>query len=371
MLIGIDASRAVVEQRTGTENYSLYLIRAILALGREHEYRLYCNAPPHRGLLSELYGAEIVAMPFPRLWTHLRLSWEMMRRPPDVLFVPAHVLPLVHPQRSVVVVHDLGYKYYPEMHPTWSRWYLEWSTRYHARAAAHIIADSEATRHDLMTYYRVSAERVTVVYPGRGAEVSRVTDPVRLERVRMRYGISGDYLLYVGTIQPRKNLIRLVEAYALLLESGRGGEVSLVIAGKKGWLCNAIFERVKSLRLASRVIFPGYIASDDLSALLSGARAFVLPSLYEGFGFPILEAMACGVPVICSNVSSLPEVAGDAALLVDPLSPEAIYGAMERVLTDEALRAQLVARGYAQASRFSWERCARETLGVLERVGCA
>ena len=371
MLIGIDASRAVAVQRTGTENYSLYLIRAMLALEKEHEYRLYCNIPPLPGLLGELRGVEVVAMPFPRLWTHLRLSWEMARCPPKVLFVPAHVLPLIHPQRSVVTVHDLGYRYYPETHGAWSRWYLEWSTRYHARVARHIIADSKATMCDLMRHYRVPAERITVVYPGRGAEVSPVADPERLRDVRTRDGIPGDYLLYVGTIQPRKNLTRLVEAYALLLEGTRGREVSLVIAGKRGWLCEEIFERVTALGLKSCVIMPGYVAPEDLAALLSGARAFVLPSLYEGFGFPVLEAMTCGVPVICSNVSSLPEVAGGASLLVDPLSVESIRQAMDRVLTDEALRARLVTRGFAQANRFSWERCARETLKALEKVGCA
>ena len=369
MLIGIDASRAVADQRTGTETYSLHLIRAILALEREHEYRLYCGAPPAADLFGELRGAEVVAMPFPRLWTHLRLSWEMAQRPPDVLFVPAHVLPLIHPRRSAVTVHDLGYRYCPEAHGAWSRWYLERSTRYHSRAAAHIIADSEATARDVMRDYRVPAERITVVYPGRGAEVSPVTDPERLNDVRVRYGIPGEYLLYVGTIQPRKNLLLLVDAYATMVERYPGGDVSLVVAGKKGWLSDKLFDHVLSLGLTSRVIMPGYIAPHHLSALLSGARALVFPSLYEGFGFPVLEAMTCGVPVICSDVSSLPEVAGDAALLVDPFSVESICEAIVRVLADEGLRAEMVARGHLQAKRFSWERCARETLEVLEAVG--
>ena len=371
MLIGIDASRAVATQRTGTENYSLYLLRAMLALGSQHEYRLYSNAPPVPGLFGELCGPEIVLLPFPRLWTHLRLSWEMTRRPPEVLFVPAHVLPLIHPRRSVVTVHDLGYRYYPDAHSAWSRRYLEWSTRYHCSAAHHIIADSHATARDLMKYYGLPEERLTVVYPGPGAEVSPVKDRALLRSVRDRYGIPGDYLLYVGTLQPRKNLIRLVEAYSLLVGSGAAQEVCLVIAGNKGRLSDRIVERVSSIGLASRVIMPGYVERENLSALLSGARAFVFPSLYEGFGFPILEAMACGVPVMCSDTSSLPEVAGDAALLVDPLSADVICEAMQRILTDEETRMRLVAQGSDQVRRFSWERCARETLGVLERVGCA
>jgi len=241
-------------------------------------------------------------MPFPRLWTHVRLSWEMARCPPDVLFVPAHVLPIVHPRCSVVTVHDLGYRHYPAAHRPLDRLYLDLSTRYHVRVAAHILADSQATRDDLIREY--------------GAET-----------------------------------------------------LKLVIAGQKGWLYDRIFARARELDVEQRVIFPGYVAGADLPALLSGAQLFAFPSLYEGFGFPVLEAMACGVPVVCSNVSSLPEVAGDAALLVDPLDTGAWTTALERTLADEELRAELTTRGYAQVRRFSWQRAAEETLRVLEEAG--
>jgi glycosyltransferase involved in cell wall biosynthesis len=171
----------------------------------------------------------------------------------------------------------------------------------------------------------------------------------------------------VGTLQPRKNLGRLLEAYALLRKRAQRGEApGLVIAGRKGWLYDQIFQQVERLGLESKVVFPGYVPQDDLPALLSGARLFVFPSLYEGFGLPVLEAMACGTPVACSNVSSLPEVAGDAALLVDPLDVRGMAEAMNRLLQDEGLRTQLVERGYRQVRQFSWARCARETLAVLE-----
>jgi len=367
MLIGIDASRAATRERTGTENYSLNLIRHLLALESGHRYRLYFNQSPTVGLFPMTADLELRVMPFPRLWTHLRLSWEMARQPPDVLFVPAHVLPLVQPRSSVVTVHDLGYLYYPRAHPLLDRLYLDLSTRYNARAASRVIADSQATKDDLVQYYSIGPGKITVVYPGRDGTLQPVEDGARIEKVKARFGIRGDYILHVGTLQPRKNLGRLLEAYAIVKKQAKRGETPcLVMAGRKGWLYDQIFQQVGRLGLETEVIFPGYVPQDDLPALLSGARLFVFSSLYEGFGLPVLEAMACGTPVLCSNVSSLPEVAGDAALLVDPLDAKGMAEAMNHLLQDEGLRTQLVERGFWQVRQFSWDRCARETLAVLE-----
>jgi len=380
MLIGIDASRATIAQRTGTEKYSLNLIRHLVALDRKNSYRLYLNRPPSRNL--QFANCELRVMPFPRLWTHLRLSLEMMRHPPDLLFVPAHVLPIVHPPASVVTVHDLGYLYFPHAHRPLDRLYLDLSTRHNARAASHLISDSQATKRDLVERYGVDPAKIAVVYPGYDAAAFRpVRDRAAIEAVKARYGIADEYILSVGTLQPRKNLVRLIEAFASMrvgkYASGRVdanlptcklANLQLVIAGKRGWLYEEIFTKVHQLGLEGKVIFTGYVAEGDLPALLSGASLFALPSLYEGFGLPVLEAMACGVPVICSNVSSLPEVAGEATVLFDPLDVEGMAAAMERVLSDEELRAKLRARGFERARRFSWENCARETLAVLESV---
>jgi len=291
----------------------------------------------------------------------------MARQPPDVLFVPAHVLPLVHPRSSVVTVHDLGYLYYPGAHRFLDGLYLNLSTRYNARAASRVIAISQATKDDLVQQCGIEPDKITVVYFGYDETMQPVEDEATIEKVKARYGIRGDYVLHVGTLQPRKNLGRLLEAYAMVRKQAKRGEPPcLVMAGRKGWLCDQIFQHIVRLGLESEVILPGYVPRDDLPALLSGARLFVFPSLYEGFGLPVLEAMACGTPVLCSNVSSLPEVAGDAALLVDPLDVKSMAEAMNRLLQDEGLRSQLVERGYRQVRQFSWERCARETLAVLE-----
>ena len=372
MLIGIDASRAVAAHRTGTETYSLRLICNLILLGTGHRLRLYTNGQPSAGLFGgDLAAAnvELRSIPFPRLWTHLRLSAEMAVRPPDVLFVPAHVLPLIHPRRSMVTVHDLGYLAYPEAHKTGDRRYLDWSTRWNARRAKIVIADSAATRMDLMRAYGVDGSKIRVIYLGRDETLAPVRDDRMLAEVRARYAIAARYVLYVGTLQPRKNLARVIEAFARAAAAPAFAGIQLVLAGKKGWLYDDLFAQVERMGLASRVIFPGYIDDADLPALLSGALAFVFPSLYEGFGIPVLEAGACGVPVITSNTSSLPEVAGDAALLVDPHDVDAIAEAMNRLVTDEALRAELSRRGLANVQRFSWEKCAWETLAVLREAG--
>jgi glycosyltransferase involved in cell wall biosynthesis len=241
--------------------------------------------------------------------------------------------------------------------------------------ATRIIADSEATCLDLIRHYHIQEHKITVVYPGCDRSLAPVTDRELLTSVRARYRLAHSYLLYVGTLHPRKNLVRLIEAFAFLTASldaetkDGASPLQLVLAGQKGWLYDDILAQVRKLGLTERVRLTGYLPPADLPALLSGARAFVFPSLYEGFGLPVLEAMACGTPVICSNVSSLPEVAGDAALLVDPLDVDALAAALEQVVVDPELRRALVERGFRQAARFSWRRCARETLQVLEEAG--
>lgn len=357
-VIGIDASRAVSPHPTGTETYSLRLIQALLSLNPPWSIRLYFRQTPPGRLFPQ---ADLRVIPFPRLWTHIRLSWEMARHPPDLLFVPAHVLPPVHPRRSLVTVHDLGYRYFPRAHTRFQRVYLDLSTRWNARAAAHVLADSEATRADLVRIYGIPSAKVTVAYPGYDESLAPVRDPAVLTAVRDRYGISGEYFLYLGTLQPRKNLARLVQAFSRLPT-----RAVLVLAGQKGWLADDLFALIRRLGLEGRVLCPGYVRPEDRAPLLSGALAFVFPSLYEGFGLPVLEAQACGCPVICSSTSSLSEVAGDAALQVHPEDVAALSDAMARLESASDLRRELVERGFANLRRFSWERCARTALQVME-----
>jgi len=372
VLIGMDASRATVAQRTGTEAYSLHLIRSLLQLDTSHRFRLYFNQAPLPGLFSAAAGArcEQRVIPFPRLWTHARLSAEMLVHPPDVLYVPSHVLPIVHPRRSVVTVHDLGHRFYPEAHTLKQRRYLEWSTRYHVSAAVHLVADSEATKRDLVRLYGADERRITVVHLGVDPALRPVLDPAERARVRAKYGLASSYLLYVGTLQPRKNLVRLIDAFAEICRAsdGPGRVVQLVLAGKKGWLYQEILERGRELGIDAQVVFPGFVPEEDLAALYSGARLFVMPSLYEGFCLPVLEAMACGTPVACSSTSSLPEVVGDAALQFDPRDVGEMASGIVRLLREEGLRRSLVARGFERVRSSTWTQAARRVLDVLQSL---
>jgi glycosyltransferase involved in cell wall biosynthesis len=290
----------------------------------------------------------------------------MALRPPDLLFVPAHVLPIWSPQRAVVTIHDLGYLHYPAAHPLSRRLYLRLSTRWNAWRATRILADSEATRRDIITYCKVPASKIDVVYLGVSPRFAPVEDPVLVQSTTARYGIQSPYLLYVGTIQPRKNLLRLIDGWAAYVTSTPATPVTLVIAGKRGWLTEEIERRAVERGIAHRVRFTGYVDDDHLPALLSGAVAFLLPSLYEGFGLPVLEAQACGTPVLTSTTSSLPEVAGDAAILVDPTDTGAIRHGIARLIEDNDLREQLRARGLARVAGWTWERTAQQTLATLE-----
>ncbi len=366
MLIGIDASRAVVARPTGTENYSVQIIRGLVRAGAGHRFRLYLREPAPPGLLPDGPQVEHVVLGPRRLWTHVGLSREMWRRPPDVLFVPAHVVPLWHPPATVVTIHDLGYRFFPRQHTRLARLYLDASTRFSTRVARRVIADSLATARDLEREYGVPAGRIRVVYPGLDPAMARASEAAQ-EEVRERYHLPGRFVLYVGTIQPRKNLARLIEAFARL--PGDLAGVDLVLAGQIGWLAGEIIATVRRLGLEARVHFPGYVPQGDLPALLSAAECFVMPSLYEGFGLPVLEAMACGTPVVCSAASSLPEVAADAALLVGPHDTSGWAEAMGRVLDDPALAASLSARGLARARRFTWTAAAQATMEVYSALG--
>ena len=362
MLIGIDASRVAVARRTGTERYALEITRALIAAAPDDRFVLYFNRPPPVGLLPRVERVAWRVMPAPRLWTHLRLSLEMARRPPDVLFVPAHSLPAYHPPASVATVHDLGYLYFPNEHAGTGRRARDWANRWSARQARRLIAVSGATRDDLVRSYGVPPGRIAVVHHGLDP-VFRPVDDGERRRVRARYKLDGPYFLFVGTLQPRKNYDRLLRAFDRFAIDNPTHV--LVLLGGRGWQAGRLDRALGAMRSPDSVRVLGYVEDADLPPLYSGAVALAFPSLYEGFGLPALEAMGCGTPVLASNSSSLPEVVGDAGLLVDPLDVDAIADGLSRLATDEPLRRELGERGRARAASFTWERAAQETLAQL------
>ena len=365
MLIGIDASRAVKEKRTGTEGYALHLIRSLISLTELQNYRLrlYFNQPPADGLIPNLPHVEQCVIPFARLWTHVRLANELRRRTPDVFFTPAHVIPFSYRGISVATVHDLGYHYFPAAHTRRQLTYLKLSTRSNGRISRRIIADSEATKADLIKFYNLDSRKIEVIYPGIDPQLKPVTGANRLEAMRQKYNIAAPYLLYIGTLQPRKNLLRLIQAYA-----ATGLPHELVLAGSQGWRSRPMLDAINRLDPSTRrrVHLTGYVDDGDKAALISGATALLYPSLYEGFGFPLLEGQACGTPVMAANTSSLPEIAGGAALLVDPEDSGALAESIKQIVENNDLRLMLRNNGTVNVKRFTWEKTAAQVLQTLE-----
>lgn len=364
--IAIDASRATKAQPTGTERYALRLIQSLIKANEARpapfRFSLYFRDAPPADLFPKSKYVENHVIRFPRLWTHLRLAAALWRAKPDITFVPAHTLPVFFPGAGIATVHDLGYKRFPEAHSPVQRAYLDMTTRFSQRRAALLLADSNATATDLGRIYGTPPGKIRIVYPGFDGEHLRPTAR-NIEAARARLQLPARYFVFIGTLQPRKNIERLVEAFARWQREHGEYETALVLAGAKGWL----FEE-SWLAQATNVRITGYIDEADKAGLLAGAIALVFPSLYEGFGFPVLEAMHCGAPVIASATSSLPEVVGEAGLLVDPLSVEEIAEAMARCSENEYLRQQLIERGYRQAKRFTWAAAADQALAAFDEA---
>ncbi len=354
MLVGIDASRAIRPVQTGTEIYSRQLIAALASRPTSNRYRLYVDRNPG-SLLPTGERTETRIIPLERAWTHLRLGFDLVRDPPDLLFVPSHVVPLVCRVPSVVTIHDVGYLWYRSAYSPLAWILLHLGTIRNARGARRIVVDSRATANDLIHHFGVPANRLHVAYLG-GPNVEEIApDP----SVRARYGLAERYFLFVGTLQPRKNVPGLLRAFAELRRR-MAGPVDLVLVGQPGRGEADLRTLARKLGVEDYVRWLGYVPATDRPSLFASASALVFPSLYEGFGLPPLEAMAWGTPVITSNTSSLPEVVGDAGILVNPRDVTELANAMARILDDLTLRERLIAAGRVQAARFTWDRCASD-----------
>ncbi len=297
------------------------------------------------------------------LWEQIAQPWVVRQERLHLLHALAYVTPIVAPCPTVVTVHDLSFVRYPEAFRPLNRLYLQVMTRRSVLRARRIIADSFSTRDDLVQTWNIPSERIYVVHVG-VEKAYRPAPPEAVEAFRRRRGLPERFVLYLGTLEPRKNVIAAVEAFARWIQATGDRTTWLILGGAKGWYYERIFSRVQELGITDRVRFPGYIPSAELPDWYRAAEVFLYPSLYEGFGLPPLEAMACGTPVITSNTSSLPEVVGDAALKVDPHDVEAIAEALARLLEDADLRRQLREAGLERARLFSWERTARETIAA-------
>jgi glycosyltransferase involved in cell wall biosynthesis len=358
---------AMKRELYGVGNYIKNLVSALARLDRENEYVLFASADNacHLRGLGENFSIELA--PSSRM---LRLPWEqsvlplrLRRKRIDVYHGATFVAPLIKMCVHVVSILDMTFHLTPERHSLVKRAYFRAMIPQMARRSEKVIAISESTKRDLLRLLEIKEEKICVTHLGVDKRFRPVTDEQELTRVREKYNLPAKYILYVGLIEPRKNVEALVDAYHA---DSLHTEFDLVLAGNLGWGYAPLLAKVANSRVRNRIRMPGYVADADLPALFSMAAVFVYPSVYEGFGLPVLEAMACGTPVITSKVSSLPEVAGEAAILVDPSDPKALASALQSVLGDEHLGKSLSEKGMQRAGLFTWEKTAQKTLGVYK-----
>lgn len=369
MIVGIEYTPAMAEV-AGIGRFTRGMVAGLAAVAPELSVRLLTAvAGPAPQPLPSTFRVHRLPLP-PRamtlVWHRLRapIPVELLTGPLDVFHSPSFVLPPLQRAAAVVTIHDLSFLVVPECADPRLVRYLRGAVPAAIRRAQLILADSHATAADLMKHLAIPDTRIRVVPGGVDRRFHRIDDAARLTAVRARYRLDGPFILAVGTLEPRKNLLRLIDAIERVRTTHQLPH-RLILAGRVGWLAERILERIAA---SDAVRHLDVVADEDLPALMTLADALAMPSLYEGFGLPVLEAMACGCPVVCSNVSSLPEVAGDAAVLVDPHDVDAIADGLVRVLTDPTLRRRLQTAGPIQAARFSWEQTGRLLLAAYQEA---
>ncbi len=359
MIIGIDTSRTTKPKLTGTEYYSIEIIKHLAKIDQENQYLLYAQTDPSARLGNLPSNFKTKIMPFPRLWSQVRLSWEMLWHRPDVLFVPSHTVPLIHPENTVVTLHDLGFKHFPELYSQEELAYHNWTMNFSANNSAEIITPSEFTKQDLIKTYNLKPNKIHVVW--HGFDKDRFKPDPNVEK--------QPYILFIGRLEEKKNIRNMISAYGLLRQE-KSINHKLVLAGSPGFGYDKIKAEIAKLpaEIQKDIIETGYISESDYVKRLQEADIFLFTTNFEGFGMPIVEAFACGTAVVTSNVSSMPEIAGNAAMLIDPKKPIEIAAALSKLINDTSFKKSLILKGRVRSGLFSWDKAAQETLEVFKKV---
>lgn len=363
ILVGIDASRSNTAQRTGTEYYSFEIIKEILKQRDERfDLRLYSKTPLDY-VKSDL-GVENRVMSFPRLWSQIRLSYEIMQNPPDVLFVPAHTIPIYHGKKTVVTLHDIGFKYFPELYTPLERYYHDWCMKFSVRHASEIIAISEATKKDLVAMYKADPKKITVIYHGYDEKkyFPKKESITKINEV-------SPYIYFIGRLEAKKNIKTLIKAFEILKHDPEVKH-KLVLAGRPGYMYEEIEEHISrtSEKVRKDIVELGYVADEDAPAYMRNADIFAFPSNFEGFGMPLVEAMASGVPVVAANTTSIPEIIGGAGLLHEVHDENDLAKKLAVLIKNRDEYKKYQELGLKRASNFKWSEAAKKTLEVIKRA---
>lgn len=374
MLIGIDGNEANIKNRVGIGQFAYGVISSLEKLDKQNSYLIYLKNPPVEDLPKPRKNWQYLVFGPKKYWTQLALPLKLLtqKNKPNIFYSPSHYGPRFSPVPTVISLMDLWHHRHPEQFAKRDLYQLTAWEKYSVKKASQIVTISEFSKKEIMAVYKLPENKITVAYPGFTNYQFSISNfksnsNSKISNVKKKFNIKDDYFLYLGTLQPKKNIEGLIKAFAEI--QNKKNKIQLVIAGKKGWLFEQIFSLVKELKIQDRVVFTGFVDEQDKPFLMLGAKAFVLPSFYEGFGIPVLEAMALGVLVIASNAASLPEVGGEAAIYCDPDKTESISKAMEKVLNlNDNQRNEIIEQGYKQALKFSWEKCGKKILETLEKL---
>lgn len=401
MIIGIDASRANEKQKTGTEWYSYHLIQEIKKIApSDMEFVLYSKEPLRDGLekLPANFKSKVLNWPPKFLWTQIRLSWEMIWHKPDILFITAHTIPFIHPSKTITTLHDIGFEKFPELYSqkligykkslikkliwllvkiiTLGKYsnteldYHRFSAKFALKHALKIITVSQFSKDEIVNTYHADPEKISVIYPGLDSQQYKQAEKndEKTNYIINKYNIKKQFFLSVGRLEEKKNTAGIVKAFGILKNKIGQNNYQLVLAGKPGYNFHKTEENINKYNLDKDVVITGFVPDEDLPSFMKKAYIFIMPSFYEGFGLPIIEAMSCGVPVITSNFASMKEVAGDSALLVDPNNISSMAQAISRLVNDDKLRSSLIEKGLARAKNFNWTNCAKQTLKLINSI---
>ncbi|HCU71203.1 MAG TPA: hypothetical protein DIC35_05655 [Candidatus Moranbacteria bacterium] len=376
MKIGLDGSRAFIKQRTGIEEYSYNVIKNLTNNLQDDEVILYIRKNQRVDfLLPKNWKVKVIELP--RFWTQIGLSWEMLFHPVDVLFVPAHTVPLIHPSKTIVTVHGLEYEIMPQAYSKWEYMYMRFSIRNSCRWATTVISVSRNTKQDLISLYNVPDDKIQVIYEGYDDKIKNQTLPTgplrqvedeasrQVSNIKNKFAELKPYLLFIGRLEERKNIAGIIETFEILKDKYKIPH-KLLLAGKRGYGYEDIEEKMNLSKFKEEICELGFVPDEDKADLLANADVFMFPTFYEGFGIPILEAQSIGIPVVTSNVSSMPEVAGDSAVLVDPSEPSYIAERTYALISDSDFRNDIIGKGYKNVQRFSWEDCAKKIADLMK-----
>jgi glycosyltransferase involved in cell wall biosynthesis len=367
MILGIDASRGNRDQKTGVEWYAWHLIQELKKIiPPEVEVILYSAEPlvGELGVLPANWRSKVLRWPPRFLWTHFRLSWEMLWHQPDLLFVPAHVGPFWSPKKLIVTIHDVAFMAVPQAYSRQGKFYLNFFNRLDSRRARKIITISEYSQKDILKFYPRAKDKIEVIPLAYDADrYQQLNNPDKIAEVLKKYQITQPFFLSVSRLEVKKNTDGIIRAF------GQTNLVDhqLVLVGKPGRWYDQVAAELDRCPLKSKINLPGWVAEEDVPYLMNAAEAFIFPSWYEGFGIPILEAMACGCPVITANTTACPETAGQAGILIDPADSQALAEAMIKLAQDKNYRQQLIVAGLARVQQFSWQKTAQTTWEAIKK----